>query len=272
MSHRNTCANTDCDSGDNRFVDITSDTTAGGQDWMRFWGASLCGMCYGRYNYSGSMERIFNVPLAPYERHCSNKNCTRTDEDCRFMRINGRSNAGGQDWTSLINMILCQSCYILYWDQGRLTRTLNTVCLLPSEKHCTYAKCTHPDRGRNFYKINGNSTAGGQDWTSIKNNILCGACYMAYRCNGTLFRNRRVFCVAPALHEQHCSFAGCPTPHVSKRFRKMNGHCTAGEQDWKPLENIIICDACFKYYKQNGTLSRKRKASDIEKDVDLIVT
>ena len=57
------------------------------------------------------------------EKRCSYEGCKSPHNSSRFIQIDGRSEAGGQDWTELAGAVLCHACYKQYSTHGTLERT-----------------------------------------------------------------------------------------------------------------------------------------------------
>ena len=58
------------------------------------------------------------------------------------------------------------------------------------EVRCTYKGCRRPDASSAYRKISTNTSAGGQDWSSLHGQVLCVACYLRYYKYGTLEKGR----------------------------------------------------------------------------------
>jgi len=108
-----------------RFYQIDGRSTAGGQDWKELAGIVLCENCYRCFSTHGKLERTGyrHEPLAASARRCSYEGCKRPDESRQFCQIDGRSTAGGQDWTELEGSVLCLLCYQYFWKNGTLKRS-----------------------------------------------------------------------------------------------------------------------------------------------------
>eukprot|EP00284_Hemiselmis_tepida_P018317 CAMPEP_0174922144 /NCGR_PEP_ID=MMETSP1355-20121228/5661_1 /TAXON_ID=464990 /ORGANISM="Hemiselmis tepida, Strain CCMP443" /LENGTH=260 /DNA_ID=CAMNT_0016167707 /DNA_START=113 /DNA_END=892 /DNA_ORIENTATION=- len=56
-------------------------------------------------------------------------------------------------------------------------------------KRCMYTGCERPTESSQFYLIDGESEAGGQDWSGIAGSVLCNACYQRFLKRGTLVQS-----------------------------------------------------------------------------------
>lgn len=123
------------------------------------------------------------------------------------------------------------------------------------EKRCTYENCKRPDESSQFIQIDGNSSAGQQDWKALAGKVICNACYNQYFKKGTLCRSQNQGKALPEA-SRHCSYEGCKRPHESSRFFQIDGGSTAGDKDWKPVAGRILCHTCYLHYRARGTLER----------------
>ena len=112
MSYVKECSFPDCKSPhkSRHFYQIDEGSEAGGQDWTELGGAVLCEACYSQFLAKGTLERIKNEPLRGSARRCSYEGCKSPHNSSRFYQIDGRSEAGGQDWTELGGAVLCKAC------------------------------------------------------------------------------------------------------------------------------------------------------------------
>ena len=113
---------------------------------------------------------ISQMVLLP--ERCLFAGCTSPDESCRFHRISMKTKAGGQDWSSLVGTVLCNSCKIRFANTGTLEMTHDWAAIHNSvlSTGCTYVGCLNPDEtiGTKFYQTN----------STIRR--LCTSCY--HRC------------------------------------------------------------------------------------------
>lgn len=122
-------------------------------------------------------------------------------------------------------------------------------------KRCSYPGCNRPEQGKRFYRIQPESTAGGQDWKSLAGSVLCHMCYTQFTKKGTLVRT--VHRGQPLeANQKRCSYAGCKKPDSSWKFIKIAGGSKAGKKDWSALANKVICGTCYDQFKRTGTLER----------------
>ena len=79
--------------------------------------------------------------------------------------------------------------------------------------------------------------------------LVCNACYCAFKKNGTLERTPRLVRCKEAGDDigeeaevgESCSYASCPTPYGSKRYRTIKH-----DPDGKGGEGrILVCNACY---------------------------
>ena len=54
------------------------------------------------------------------------------------------------------------------------------------KKHCTNPGCAKPDESTMFVQVDGSSSSGGKDWSSLAGSTLCQACFTFFKRNGTL--------------------------------------------------------------------------------------
>ena len=125
MPGKKECSFVGCKSPHNsrQFYQIDGRSEAGGQDWTELAGAVLCHSCYMRFSTRGRLERTRNEPLCGSARRCSYEGCKSPHNSSKFIQIDGRSEAGGQDWTELGRAVLCNACYNQFFQRGTLERT-----------------------------------------------------------------------------------------------------------------------------------------------------
>jgi hypothetical protein len=129
-----------------------------------------------------------------------------------------------------------------------------------AEKRCSYENCKRPEESSQFIQIDGNSTAGSQDWKALAGKVICNACYNQYFKKGTLCRSQNQGKAIPEA-SRHCSYEHCKRPHESSRFFCIDGASTAGDKDWKPVAGRILCHTCYLHYRARGTLERGQPLS-----------
>ena len=189
------------------------------------------------------------------DRHCSYEKCKRPSQSSQFIQIDGSSKAGGKDWKPLHGKIICNACYIQYFKRGTLVRTQNQGKAIPeAARHCSYEDCRKPHVSSRFYEIDGESTAGGQDWKPVGGRILCQACYDRYRAKGSLEKGPGN--AAPAV--KRCSYEGCKRPTESRQFIQIDPDSQAGMQNWKQLAGKVLCHTCYYHYLRSGSLERSK--------------
>lgn len=125
-------------------------------------------------------------------RRCTFQGCKRPESSSRFYQISGEGAAGGQDWSQLAGSVLCQACYKLFLTKGTLERAMHmSEPLAPPDRRCTFVGCSRPNKSTKFYQIDGSSSAGGQDWTSLAGSVLCDTCYNKFLKRGTLQKTNK---------------------------------------------------------------------------------
>ena len=124
-----------------------------------------------------------------------------------------------------------------------------------TEKRCSYEHCKRPEESSQFIQIDGNSSAGQQDWKALAGKVICNACYNQYFKKGTLNRSQNQGKAIPEA-SRHCSYEGCKRPNESSRFFCIDGASSAGNKDWKPVAGRILCHTCYLHYRARGTLER----------------
>jgi hypothetical protein len=166
----------------------------GGQDWTELAGSVLCDACYAQYSKRGTLQRtqVQHKPLVAYERRCSYEGCRRPTEGKQYIQIDGKSNAGGQDWTALAGKVLCNTCRQQYSIRGTLERLIRRGDPLSGDdRRCSYSGCKRPNKSTRFNQVVEGSNAGGQDWSALSGKVLCDACYQRFLKRGTLERTEK---------------------------------------------------------------------------------
>lgn len=184
------------------FYQIDGGSKSGGQDWSNLAGRILCHLCYTQFRKKGRLERTLNKPLGPSFRRCTYSECRKPEVSRHFHQVRCDSEAGNQDWSSVDGKVLCDTCYKYYFERGTLDRTMNRP-LLASSKRCSYGGCESPLTGRKYHEIDERSCAGGQDWSSLKGQVLCMNCYHFYSRNGSLERTLKRRKVPPIPAMEH---------------------------------------------------------------------
>eukprot|EP00283_Hemiselmis_rufescens_P009394 CAMPEP_0173428086 /NCGR_PEP_ID=MMETSP1357-20121228/7122_1 /TAXON_ID=77926 /ORGANISM="Hemiselmis rufescens, Strain PCC563" /LENGTH=351 /DNA_ID=CAMNT_0014392041 /DNA_START=114 /DNA_END=1166 /DNA_ORIENTATION=- len=250
--------------GSLNYYQIGADKSTGGKDWSALAGSVLCAACYMRFKDRGTLERSDKdkKPMPTGVKKCAFSGCEASGENIRFVQIEANSTAGGRDWSALADSLLCQQCYDRYRKHGSLERA-DGKPLDGSSRRCMFAKCEKPEDSRRFVQIDGESAAGGQDWSGLAGSVLCMACYDRFRKHGTLEKTARK--KAPAGPPKKCGYDKCPKPDESPKFIKIYGDSTAGGQDWGKLSGQTLCLTCYMRYKDRGTLERHKALTDAEK-------
>lgn len=96
-----------------------------------------------------------------------------------------------------------------------------------------------------FYLIEEGRKAGNQDWTQLVGKVLCAACYAHYVRTGTLVRSRAFPKKPPSNVVRACQYENCDRPTVSSQFTYVDAGSSAGNQDWSPIADKVLCKACY---------------------------
>ena len=105
-----------------KHIQIYGASKSGGQDWTALAGRVLCNTCRQQYATRGTLERLVQRgdPLTGDARRCIYTGCKRPHKSTRFNQVDGRSKAGGQDWSALSGQVLCDACYQRFLKRGSL--------------------------------------------------------------------------------------------------------------------------------------------------------
>jgi len=250
--------------GSLNYYQIGADKATGGKDWSPLAGSVLCAACYMRFKDRGTLERSDKDKKPPPTgvKKCAYSGCEASGENIKFLVIDAGCNAGGKDWSALADSMLCQTCYDRYRKHGTLDKA-DAKPLDGSARKCMFDQCDKPEDSRRFVQIDGESAAGGQDWSSLAGVLLCMACYDRFRKHGSLEKAPRK--KAPPGPPKKCSYHLCPQPDDCKKYIKIYGDSTAGGQDWSMLDGNTLCLTCYMRFKDRGTLERNKPLSDTER-------
>jgi len=195
-----------------------------------------------------------SAPAAPPLR-CAYAHCHRSQNPSnRFYKIEAGRTSGGQDWSPLVGYTLCTTCYCRYERTGTLERSVNKP--IPSTiRSCCYPNCDRPDQSSQFYLIEEGRKSGGQDWSSMVGWVLCKSCYTRFEQRGTLKRSVNKP-LPPSM--RRCSYPHCDRPEHGRAFFQIEANRKSGGQDWGPLTGWVLCQPCYKRYKDRGTLERSQ--------------
>ena len=105
------------------------------------------------------------MPLAGSHRRCSYEGCAKPNDSRRFHQIDGRSEAGGQDWTELAGAVLCNACYLRFSRTGRLERTQDR-----GETRVASAQPSSEESQANDHNLEQQHGAGGSSSRNNNNN------------------------------------------------------------------------------------------------------
>jgi hypothetical protein len=242
---------------------IREQTNAFNRDWTTMTGWVLCDACFQRFGKNGTLERKHRPQS---ERRCGNTDCVAICKKDRLEKIEPFCRAGGQDWSTLEGLVICRKCYERFWSFGTLKDPIKRKRSNedPESQCCTYAGCPNsyaenPVKTCRMQAISAFSTAGGQDWSSLSGNILCGPCYQQFRVTGSLERRPDEIKVPKRQGVEKegrvCSFQACPGT-TAQYFYRTSPFSTAGGQDWGYLNSGVLCFSCYHNYKMCGSLVR----------------
>lgn len=243
-----------------QYYRIENGRTSGAQDWSSLEGSVLCNACFLRFSRKGTLERCTNNKLPLHFKRCMYADCDSPDESIKFFRIEEGMTAGGQDWNSLAGSVLCNACYKRFKHNGTLERSRNKP-LAACARRCTNPDCDRPGESRQFLEIGEDTTAGGQNWSSLVGSVLCISCYGMFSRRGTL---DRVYKKQHTECAQRCSYSGCGKPDESSHFYCVEEGTTAGGKDWSLLVGSVLCAVCYNRFRCTGTLERGKKRKEVD--------
>jgi hypothetical protein len=217
---------------DSQFLRIDGRSEAGGQDWSQLHGSVLCMACYVVFFTKGSLER--DGKQQPATERCSCEACEgqgggNDGSDVRWVdgeRV-GNSGEWQQDSVEVAGRVIVHDESSSPGKSERIRHHSKSVT--PSDRFCTYEGCRRPSDSSRYFRIDGVSEAGGQDWTLLAGSVLCAACYSQYKTRGTLERCGNRVDPLP-LSARRCSYQGCKRPSESSRFHLIDGKSKSGGQ------------------------------------------
>jgi len=106
------------------FYLIRKETDAGGQDWKPLVDMVLCQSCYDHFRRHGTLERAPPRMGDDFERQCTYPGCQNQGVSSNFHLIRTDTDAGGQDWSPVVGMVLCHACYDHFRDHCTPERPL----------------------------------------------------------------------------------------------------------------------------------------------------
>jgi hypothetical protein len=192
-----------------RYLTVSKECKAGGQDWSSLVGRMFCAMCYKRYQRYGTFEKtkqrmnFFTVipsaagtEASQTESKCSYDGCIST---CgKYCVVPPDCIAGKKDWSSLVGKVLCRTCYEHYRVHGSLDRQIQRIAFAAVGKSATgpgasetRSKCWYENCVQTSdvcYVVPAACKAGKRDWSRLAGKVLCRTCYKYYRKHGTLQR------------------------------------------------------------------------------------
>ena len=123
-------------------------------------------------------------------------------------------------------------------------------------KRCTYEKCKNPELGDKFYHIKDGEAAGGQDWSFLRDAVLCKACMGWFGRRGTLRVAERV-----KPPPKRCMYNKCEQPEGKRSdgasmFFTVEEGIFMGNRDWSGLMGKILCKECYTRFQRTGSLEK----------------
>lgn len=120
------CSYSECpgqsSSGDS-WYEITDKTSAGQRDWSELCGQTLCQSCYACFSRRGTLVRRNRSNLSDLPLMCGNEDCSKLlAREKTTKLVSEGMKAGGQDWSSLLNLTLCNACYLRFRNKGTLDK------------------------------------------------------------------------------------------------------------------------------------------------------
>jgi hypothetical protein len=109
-------------------------------------GRGEAGMVGGGKGATSSDQGQKRARFDGFERRCTYKYCCRPNESRQFYLIDEGRKSGGQDWGPLVGNVLCNACYLCYYDRGTLERKLERNPRFI--RRCTYEHCERPYESR----------------------------------------------------------------------------------------------------------------------------
>ena len=168
--------------------------------------------------------------------------------------IGPETSAGGQDWSSIAGNVLCDSCYVMFAQNGSMSRPRPVEATGACGGRCSYLGCdTKLDEGFQVFAIPEGLKAGGRDWSFYAGSTLCSVCFRRFRETGSLDKSA---CDKRGQHK--CDGPGCPKPFDSQRFRYIKDGTVAGGQDWSSLTGMTLCHGCYTKFIRTGKLEKER--------------
>lgn len=195
-----------------------------------------------------------------FGKRCSCDGCSSIGRDSQFLQIDGRSQAGGQDWSELAGSVLCMACYVTFFTKGSLA----TAGEQPARERCSCEACEGQggDDGdiRWAEGEGGCSNAGDRQQDLVELAGRLPSHDESPRDDNSEGGGYHSKSLAPSL--RFCSYQGCRRPNDSSRFSRIDGRSEAGGQDWTWLAGSVLCAACYSQYKTRGTLERAGNRGD----------
>ena len=116
------------------------------------------------------------------------------------------------------------------------------------KQRCTYDDCEKPDESTRYFTIGEEElSARDRDWSSLRGNVLCMACYKRFKNKGTLKRSAATVARrsrnlrTQSGNPKRCTYKGCEKPEESCQFYQIHGDQKAGGKDWSKLQGEVLC-------------------------------
>ena len=145
------------------------------------------------------------------------------------------------------------------------------VRLKETEKHCSFEQCPSrahhllPAASFQFHRIQAGRTAGGQDWSSLEGQILCGSCMGYFSKYGSLVRGfkGKVVRRRKAKTKHQCDYEHCPlSSSLASYYLVVQEARSAGGKDWSQVVGMRLCGRCLQYFSKFGVLDRKGRGAE----------
>lgn len=269
-----------------QFHTVQEGCKAGNKDWAPVVGMVLCHNCYAFYCRHGTLTRYRKKPSEVIQkkrteagqewRKCTYKNCTHPTESTGFFKIKQGCQAGGQDWTSVVGMVLCHACRTAYLRNGTLERIERARCggraITPPPDEKAYKsvlvskkrKASEPIDGDGVQSLGKEHSWEDRDsqWddsVAPKNTHSETSDHAASSAEEGVIDVLREMQKRNKEEKKACFYEQCSNPTGSNQFYTIKEGNKAGGQNWASLVGKTLCQNCYVAYSKNGTLERARK-------------
>jgi hypothetical protein len=215
---------------------------AGGQDWSSLVGSVLCKACYMRFKERGTLEKSSREGKS--DRRCSYEHCNNLGEISKFIQVEEGKTTGGQDWSSLVGSLLCQSCYSRFRTKGTLERAQPRTVAPQS----AWSREALPEDAGKRQKKSDETIGKARTSTSsrsreVHNGLDVGECMLC-------MEGPRTVCVVPCGHSALCGSCG----DLSLFKEGSNGSSNKGASKKRPLTECPVCseDLCPPWVMPRG--------------------